>query len=227
MYNEADTRAKLIDPAILSFVMLGSDGQPNTSGFGKDFKKGETFTFAYRQPTRFFGQSGSHTFSGTYGTRDYTMLQQDPRLILEGLIKKNVVFAEKKSSWSFMYNMHQYLYTEKDDETQGFGVFARIGVADDKTNPVENFYSVGLGGKGPFDGRDNDTWGFGYFYVQLSDKLGRIIQRNFGDTQGYEIFYNIEVTPWLHITPDFQIIEPSNRNTDTAYVAGLRTKIDF
>jgi porin len=218
---------KVKDPAIFSFVMLGPDGQPNTSGFDKDFKKGETFSFAYRQPTRFFGKSGSHTFSGAYGTKNYLMLEQNPRLILKGLIAKNVTFAEKESSWSFMYNMHQYLYTEKEDETQGFGVFARFGTADDKTNPIENFYSVGLGGKGPFDGRDNDTWGFGYFYVQLSDKLGRIIEREFGDSQGYEIFYNIEVTPWLHITPDFQIIKPSNKNTDTAYVAGMRTKIDF
>jgi len=36
-----------------------------------------------------------------------------------------------------------------------------------------------------------------------------------------------ELSLWLHITPDFQIIEPSNKNVDTAYVAGLRTKIDF
>ncbi|OHB57889.1 MAG: hypothetical protein A2Y12_01580 [Planctomycetes bacterium GWF2_42_9] len=215
------------DPSVFTFMMLGPDGQPNRTGFGKDFEKGETFIFAYRQPTKLFGQSGSHTFSGSYGTKNYTMLQQDPRLILRGLIEKNVTFAEKESSWSFMYNMHQYIYSEKKDETQGFGLFARFGAADDKTNPLARFYSIGLGGKGMFNGRDNDTWGLGYFYMQLSDKLGRVIQRDFGDSDGYELFYNIEVTKWLHVTPDFQIINPSNKNVDTAYVAGIRTKIDF
>jgi hypothetical protein len=31
-----------------------------------------------------------------------------------------------------------------------------------------------------------------------------------GDARGFEGYYNIEVTPWLHITPNFQIINPSN-----------------
>ncbi len=212
------------DPAILSFIVLGADGQPNTSGFGKDFDNGQTFIGAYHQPTRFFNQSGSHTFSGSYGTKDYALLGQDPRLLLEGL---SGTFEKEEDSWSLMYNMHQYLYTEKEDETQGFGIFSRLGTADDKTSPVANFYSVGLGGKGIIDGRDNDTYGIGYFYVQLSNEFNSIIERNFGDTQGVEMFYNIEVKPWLHITPDFQIIEPSDERVDTAYVAGFRVKMDF
>jgi porin len=215
------------DPAILSFMVLGADGQPNTSGFSKDFDDGQTYCLAYRQPTRFFDQSGSHTFSGTYGTKNYTMLGQDPRLILGELLGYGWAPAKEDNSWSLMYNMHQYLYTEKEDSSQGFGIFSRLGTADDKTNPIANFYSAGLGGKGTIHGRDNDTWGIGYFYAQLSDEFGGIIKRNFDDTQGVEMFYNVELSKWLHITPDFQIIEPSNQRTDTAYVAAIRAKIDF
>ena len=90
-----------------------------------------------------------------------------------------------------MYNMDQYVYTEEEDETQGFGFFGRLGTADDKTSPIANFYGAGLGGKGMIDGRDNDTWGIGYFYTQLSDEFGSAIERNFGDSQGVEAFYNI------------------------------------
>jgi porin len=215
------------DHAVLSFMVIGPEGQPNTIGFNRDFKNGETFVFAYRQPTRFFGQSGSHTFSGSYGTKDYMLLEQNPRLILEALRGFPVTFAEKEDSWSFMYNMHQYIYTEKEDETQGFGIFGRFGAADDKTNPIEAFYSIGLGGKGMFQGRDNDTYGIGYFYAQLSDKFGKIIERNFGDTQGFEMFYNFELSKWLHVTPDFQVIKPSAKNVDTAYIVGVRVKMDF
>jgi len=215
------------DPAILSFVMLGPDGWPNTIGFGKDFENGEAYVFSYRQPSRFFGKPGGHLFTGTYSTKDYMLLDQDPRLILGALLGFPVTFAKKEDSWCFMYNMHQYIYTEKEDETQGFGVFARFGTADDKTNPIENFYSIGLGGKGIINGRDNDTYGIGYFYAELSDEFGKIIERNFGDTQGFEMFYNFELSKWLHITPDFQVIEPSAKNIDTAYIAGLRVKMDF
>ncbi|NLH16674.1 MAG: carbohydrate porin [Phycisphaerae bacterium] len=214
------------DPAILSFMVLGANGQPNTSGFSRDFDDGQTYVVAYRQPTRFFNQSGSHTFSGTYGTKEYTLLTQDPRLILAGLIGYPVSPVQDES-WSFMYNMHQYLYTESQDPTQGFGIFGRFGTADAETNPIEHFYSIGIGGKGLIDGRDNDTFGVGYFYAELSDRFGRVVDRDFGDTQGLEIFYNFEITKWLHVTPDFQIIEPSAKNVDTAYAAGLRVKIDF
>ena len=215
------------DPSVLSLTVVGADGQPNTSGFDEDFENGETFLVGYHQPTRFFGKSGSQTISGSYGTKDYTLLSQDPRLLLEAFLGFPVTLSKEDDSWCIMYNMHQYLYTEKEDETQGFGVFARLGTADDKTSPIANFYSVGIGGKGVIDGRDNDTFGIGYFYVQLSDEFGDIIDRNFDDTQGVEVFYNFELSKWMHITPDFQIIEPSAKNVDTAYVAGLRMKIDF
>ena len=132
-----------------------------------------------------------------------------------------------EGSWSFYYNFHQYLFTEKDDETQGFGLFGRLGFADDETSPIEDFYSIGLGGKGIIDGRDQDRFGVGYYHIGLSDELGTIISNRFGDSDGFEVFYNIEVTPSIHITPDFQIVNPSNENVSTAYIAGMRIKIDF
>ena len=74
--------------------------------------------------------------------------------------------------------------------------------------------------------RDADTFGIGYFYIDLSDKLpnpGNILE----DAWGVEIFYNIEVTPWLHITPDFQVINTSVKSRDKAVIGGLRVKTVF
>jgi porin len=48
-----------------------------------------------------------------------------------------------------------------------------------------------------------------------------------GDARGFEGYDNIEVTPWLHITPNFQIINPSDEQTDTAAIIGLRAKFTF
>ncbi len=55
--------------------------------------------------------------------------------------------------------------------------------------------------------------------------------------QGVELFYNIAVTPWLHVTPDLQFIDagrdkariigPNRKAIGTAIVAGLRIKVDF
>jgi porin len=48
--------------------------------------------------------------------------------------------------------------------------------------------------------------------------------------QGAELFYNIEVTPWLHITPDLQvIIDPTGGfgDRDVAIVYGVRAQMSF
>jgi porin len=61
----------------------------------------------------------------------------------------------------------------------------------------------------------------------LSDELPSAVVDRFGDSQGYEFFYNVEVTPCVHITPDLQIIDPSRRNLDSAVVLGARARILF
>lgn len=61
----------------------------------------------------------------------------------------------------------------------------------------------------------------------ISEKLPRVIEGRTRDEQGVELSYNIVITPWLHIIPDLQVIEPASNRVDTAVVAGVRMKIDF
>ena len=46
---------------------------------------------------------------------------------------------------------------------------------------------------------------------------------------GAELFYNVQLTPWLNITSDVQWIRPSAGNlaTDNAFVYGLRVNLTF
>ncbi len=212
---------------ILTMSVLGPDGQPGQWPWN-DFDSGTVTAAEFRLPTRFFQKPGGQLVGATYSTKSFTALSQDPRLILGDILQGlPVTLKEHSGSSCFYYNFYQYLVSDEKDPTQGWGVFGRYGWGDESTNPISNFYSIGLGGKGTFEGRDEDTWGAGYFYSALSDDLGRFISNRFEDTQGFEIFYNIEVNPWLHVTPDFQVIDPSNERTDTAYVAGFRVKMDF
>ena len=42
-----------------------------------------------------------------------------------------------------------------------------------------------------------------------------------------ELFYNVGVTPWFHVTTDLQVITPILERAETSLVLGLRAKIDF
>ena len=134
----------------------------------------------------------------------------------------------ESGSWAFLYNFDQYIYQEQEDTTQGVGVFGRLGISDGKANPVDSFYSIGIGGKGVLPGRDQDRFGIGYFYTEYSD-VPVLEALGINNTQGVELFYNIEITPWLHITPDLQvIIKPGGRaDRDVAIVYGIRAQMSF
>ncbi len=84
-------------------------------------------------------------------------------------------------------------------------------------------------------GRENDTFGAGFFYNGLSNDFKRLLGGPLGqrrglaqqDEYGVEVYYNVAVTPWCHVTGDLQVVEPSTRALDTAVIVGLRMKIDF
>ncbi len=105
-------------------------------------------------------------------------------------------------------------------------MFGRFGWSAGEANPFETFYSIGIGGKGILEGRDHDTFGLGYYYLEMSDELVSFLDLD--SEQGIELYYNIEVTPWLHVTPDFQyIIDPGGGAYDDAFVFGVRTQMSF
>lgn len=80
-----------------------------------------------------------------------------------------------------------------------------------------------------FPGRHDDTFGVGYYYYDFSDDLqeavGPLIE--FDDEQGLEVFYNVAVTPWFHVSADLQVIDPVRGASDTAVLGGLRASVRF
>jgi len=216
----------------------------------------QTFNFH----TNFFELPGNHRFNVSWSDRDRVALSELDRLLLAGqvapsfdrlILPRTFLFGGRRAislrrfvfrsllsrilepgtqseDCAFWYDFDQYLYTEPQDKTQGFGVFGRFGWSPGEVNPVETFYSLGLGGKGVVPGRDRDRFGIGYYLLNLSDDLPALL--GVDAEQGVELFYNIEVTPWLHITPDLQVIvDPGGgfQNRQTAIVYGLRVQMSL
>ena len=45
--------------------------------------------------------------------------------------------------------------------------------------------------------------------------------------QGFEVFYNMAVTPWFKLTADLQVLDGGLAESDTAVVCALRGRIVF
>ncbi len=205
---------------VLSYTLLNSQDTTETAGFDELFEDGVAMCAEARVPTRFWGLPGHQLVGVTWNSRDFVSLGQDPRIILP-----NVPINEASGSWSVYWNFDQYLAMHDCDPTKGWGVFGRAGIADNDTNPLEYFLSFGIGGNNPNRGYQNDTFGMGWFMAGTSDEIGPLmtgVLGPIGDGHGVEIFYNREVTKWLYLTPDFQVLFPARENVDPSLVFGLR-----
>ena len=114
-----------------------------------------------------------------------------PRVpLLPNLVSGNGIEKEG-SSWAFYHNTHPYLQWY---DGQGWGVFTRFGIAERNTNPVDWSAVVGISGKGIFDARPNDSFGIGYYSLEINDTpIFNFLDLN--DENGAELWYNAEITP--------------------------------
>ncbi len=205
---------------VFSYTLLNATDTVETDGFSELFAEGVAMAAELRMPTKFGGLPGHQLFAGTWNSRDFAELGQDPRLVLP-----NLPINQVDGSWSLYWNFDQYLYVDQCDSSRGWGMFGRAGIGDDVTNPLSWFLSFGVGGHNPMPGRNADTFGAGWFIAGSSDEIGPVLEIVFGpidDGQGVELFYNWQATPWLNITPDLQVIVPGRENVDTALALGVR-----
>jgi porin len=212
--------------SIFTFVVLDKEGSPEHWGFDTLFKDSTTLAAEFRIGIRPFNLPG-HQLVGASWT-DKGSVELDQRILVRG----DRSLQRSNDQWAVYYNFDQFLYADAADEKQGIGLFGRFGAGDPDTNPVQWFASIGIGGKGLIPGRAGDTYGIGYYFTGLNDDLGnrRILNRDLDrlqDGNGFEIFYNVEIVPWLHVTPDLQVVEPGLKRRDTSVLLGGRILVDM
>jgi porin len=196
--------------AIVTFFVMSTNGQANTSGF--DDLDGNAITVAGegRVRTDFFGLTGHQLFGTSFSNKRFSSIDQ--RL---GSIIETRTFRSEKGSWNIYYNFDQYLYEPKKGVDRGVGVFGRLGVSDGDPNFMKFFGSFGVGGKGMFESRPVDKFGFGYYYINIDNpRLQGLLRTTefLRDEYGFEAFYNIAITPWLQLTPDIQIVRGAQKD---------------
>jgi porin len=125
----------------------------------------------------------------------------------------------------FYLSAGQMLWRETETDSQGLGVFCRAGWADGEVNEIDRFASAGLRYQGLIPGRGSDVLGLGLAWGGLSEEAG------FGEPfeRAIELYYNAEIAPWLHISPDLQFVSNPGGSGDggDAVVAGVRVQMSI
>jgi porin len=219
--------------AIVTLSVLSANGKPTTSGF--EDLNGNAIVVAGegRLRTDFFGLTGHQLFGTTFSNKKFTSIDQRLRSIIE----TNALTPEK-GSWNIYYNFDQYLYEPKKGVDRGVGIFGRLGVSDGNPNFMKFFGSFGIGGKGMFESRPHDQFGWGFYYINIDNpRLDINTPRLQGlpqnveflrDEYGFEWFYNFALTPWAMLTPDIQVVRGAQKDkfTITRGPLGVLPRID-
>ena len=214
-----------LDP-IFTFLVLDTSGRPDTSGVGHMFSNGMTLFGHLRVPVTPFGLPGHQSVEGTYASGRFSPLSEDDYIILN---QPGNPALRRSGSWVITYGFDQFLVADDETPTRGWGIFANISLADQSTNPVHWFLNLGAGGTSPLPGRSADSWGVGYYYLATSSVLrqtpGPVAPS--GNEQGFELYYNATITSWFSLSADIQAVDPAQFEARSAFLLGLRAKIDF
>jgi hypothetical protein len=146
--------------------------------------------------------------------------------------------STKDDTWSISTDFWQYLWVKGDpkqavdpgngrQDLQGVGVFSRIQTAEQDTNPLDYSISFGVNAKGLIPKRDNDTMGIAFNYNKLNK--GRFLDAvGIADSSSaLEAFYNVELTPAVHLNLDAQVVDSAFPGIDKATILGASLHLRF
>lgn len=217
------------------------DGFSFTTGAGDPFgtnRKGG-FSTAFHDQARFIWLTeaalhaklpnpwGEGTLNGNYR---FGMIY-DPRPLPQYMFAGTAAAlrTQRGDDYGFYASLDQQLYREDAAGDQGLGWFFRYGYRHGDTHSIQNLWETGLEYTGLIPSRDKDTLGAAVIQSIPSRKFNDRVNRWAEAETVLEVYYAIQVTPWLVITPDIQYISSPGIGSvvDDAVVIGLRTRISF
>lgn len=199
----------------------------NRTGLEHPFREGVTFLGGIDTPVEIAGRTGTQGLKAAASTSDGTDLRDLPQLILPPEARE--MLRTKEEPYFVSYVFDQYIVQNPENPRQGWGIFGQIGFTDSNPTPIDWFALIGIGGNGFAHSGGTDRFGIGFFHYSLSDDLKDPIKPivELDDEEGIEVFYNRAFTPWMSISADLQVIDPTDHKSGTATLFGLRTKIIF
>ena len=221
----------LPNPNLNILTLLTSATECTKSNCFDDLDEGGIFIFKASYQYNMSGLPGGVTGGGSYTfDRDFTKLDSLSFSPGEGLGT-----STKDSMWLVTADFWQYLWTKgrhsgpvnlanRETDLQGVGLFGSFGFADKDVNPYKTSFTFGVGGRGLFDARPDDSFGIGYYYNDLSK--ARFLDK-VDDGQGAEAFYNFAITPGVRFTTGAQWIKSPGSRIDDAIVLSTRLQMTF
>ncbi len=141
----------------------------------------------------------------------------------------------------------QQLTAWHGDAKRGLTLTVQAVMNDHKTSKTDNYQSVSLTWKGPFDARPEDEIGIGASRIHVNSSYTRMLndENRFygansyesptylpvqkGSEYDYEVYYNVQATKWLQVRPNLQYVTAPGAvsRVQNAFIGGLSANVSF
>jgi porin len=136
---------------------------------------------------------------------------------------------KEKNPWDVAVYVHQEFWQAKGDPDRR--AYVKIGGTAGPDNPQFSQYNAfgHVEFLGFMDSRPHDRMGAGMWWNSLSDNYKDLVSpvADLQDLYGFELYYNYQITPWMHLTADIQYVQNEWKADDMAVIPGARLVIDF
>ena len=136
--------------------------------------------------------------------------------------------------YGFYTSFDQKLFRESEADEQGLGWFFRYTYRHDDTPRdagfFSQFWSTGFAYTGLVPDRDKDTLGIAIAQLIPSEQYEANVNSTADLETIYELYYAVQLTPWLVFAPDIQYIDDPggiDNGIGQAIAGGFRVRVTF
>ncbi len=142
---------------------------------------------------------------------------------------QGITSTNEKRPWDVAMYIKQVLWQAEEDPGRKVTFFVGGTVGPDDPQFAQYHLFGAIEAFGILPSRGDDRMGVAAWKNWLSNDYKDLVSpvADLRDTWGVEIYYNIALNQWLHLTPDLQLIQSEAKGTDLAIVPGIRLVIDF
>jgi porin len=209
-------------------IAYGQDGVATKWSFDGSFDDGVGILGLYRFFWNLDDKPGSLLVAGGGSTKDYASLDPNDWTILPG---EGLVDGDDGKPWSASVYLYQEFWHGAGDDGRKAWIYMAGGMADQDPSFVRWNISGTVEAMGLLPSRPADRMGIASWYLRINDDvqdlLGDVGVRLRDGSWGVEVYYNAAITPWLHLTGDFQIAQNEQKSDGVAVIPGVRLVLDF
>ena len=221
-----------------AILVTGTKNQTTSDSIDNSFEDGVWIAAFHRFLYSIDDKPGYFMLFGGYSTKDQASNDPHDHIIKPGVIASNdttdvigpvIESTKDKKPWDVAVYISQVFWQAEGDPKRKATILTGGTAGPD--NPQFAQYSIfaGVEGYGLIASRPHDRMGVSAWKNWLSDEFTDLVSpvADVRDLYGFELYYNIEISKWLHLTPDLQLIHNGHKGDDLAVVPGVRLVVDF